>query len=83
MLRERTLDPILISAIRKIVADAAAYPLFHLFALFDGVADPSGLKEWFGVDLCSPSEEDRDLLHDHFFETYWDWVKKRGNSLPP
>jgi hypothetical protein len=58
------------SALRKLFADAASHPVFHLMCLADGVADA---PEFNGT-------EDRDdslMLHDAFFESYWAWRKRR------
>ncbi len=59
-------------ALRKVVASAAAGPLFRLFCLVDGVADPPVALE--------VEERDRlaDLpLHDGLFESYWAWRRRR------
>ena len=74
--------PEAVGAIRKVVADAAAAPLFHLFALMDGVAEPEDWQgEWAPVDLSETPEDGpaKAMLHDEFFETYWSWVAKRPN----
>lgn len=68
------------SALRKIVANAASAPLFDLFCLLDGVADPEAYEgEWVGFELMKPSddEEQAEMLHDAFFETYWGWRDRR------
>ena len=74
-------SPVLESALRKIIADAASYPIFRLFSLLDGVSDPYEYKEfWPGLTL-SPSDEEEvtedSLLHDDFFGTYWNWRRVR------
>lgn len=63
------------SALRKLFVDAAARPLFQLFSLVDGVADPSNWpsEPWLGLTL-SEKDEDSDnaeMWHDEFFESYW------------
>ena len=57
--------PAMERALRKLIADAAAYPMFHLLALVDGVTDPPHLSD----------VQDRDrpalrlMLHDGFYES--------------
>ena len=65
-------SPALERALRKIVANAAAYPLFHLMCLADGVADPPALG-----DMVDGDAVDDDMLHDQFYETYWAWRRRR------
>jgi len=61
------------SAIRKIIADAAAHPLFNLMSLFDGVVD---LPEDLDVSTRDQSLE-KLQLHDAFYESYWAWRRRR------
>jgi hypothetical protein len=70
-----------VAALRKIVADAAATPLFKLFALIDGVADPEHWDgEWSPIELSDAAEDaDQPMLHDALFESYWAWVERRGD----
>lgn len=63
-------------AIRKVVVYAAMAPVFHLFALFDCVADPDGFDEWLGVVLRPASDEASSMLHDDFFDSYWEFGKR-------
>ena len=74
--------PELESALRKIIANAAAIPLFSLFSCIDGVADPSTYgKDWFGLRLSQPVDDESDeMLHDSFFEMYWRWQKIRNGT---
>ncbi len=63
---------------RKIFLDAVSYPVFHLFSLIDGVADPQDYDEfWPGVKFSLRSENDSDAsnLHDEFYATYDEWKK--------
>src|SRR5262249_29508363 len=75
----------LVSALRKVVANAAAAPLFRLFATLQGVADPPDLNEpWLGATLTQASDEasnatSESMLHDELFETYWRWRAQRPN----
>ena len=65
------------TGLRKLLREAAFAPLFHLFCLLDGVADPRGWDGgvWLGADLVSPqADEHRELLHDAFMESYRDFV---------
>jgi len=81
-LAQASARPEAVAAIRKVVADAAAAPLFHLFALMDGVTEPDDWQgEWLPVDLSDASEDApaRPMLHDDLFESYWSWVAKRPN----
>jgi hypothetical protein len=70
------------SALRKLMADAAASPLFHLFCMIDGVADPPEL-----TDIQDNEQDDVELmLHDGFYSSYWAWRRRRpdpGWSLDP
>ncbi len=69
-------DQTLLMALKKIIVDAASYPVFHLFELMDGVTDPQNYDEyWSGAKFISRSEEDEEDfdLHDEFFATYDEW----------
>lgn len=71
-LRTLVISPGARSALEKLVADACGWPVFHLFSLMDGVADPEAdVGEWWGVTLESKREGDDDMLHDQFMESYW------------
>ena len=72
-LRKLSDDPILQSALRKIMKDVAAYPLFHLFTLLDGVGDPQGTTDWSGARLFRSGDEQSPMLHDEFFNSYRAW----------
>jgi len=66
------------AAIRKLFVDAAGRPLFHLFSLIDGVADPAQWPTsdpWLGLTVSEKDEdaEDSEMWHDQFFESYWDY----------
>lgn len=64
-------SPELESALRKIIADAAAWPLFHLFCLADGVIDPDVNA------LSQVPQDDGMMLHDALYDSYWAWRKQR------
>ena len=65
--------PAMERAIRKVIADAAAYPIFHLLSIADGVADQP--------EIDGVSAEDKTavelMLHDGFYESYWAWRRRR------
>jgi len=71
----------LTSALRKILADNSAAVVFELLNLFDGTAAPDDeLGGWTGVilsDLEDDTLEEKEMLHDRFFESYNDWKKIR------
>lgn len=72
-----------LAGIRALVTDACASALFQLFALLDGVADPevSLTDEWLGADLVAiDDDEDREMLHDAFFETWWKFHERAGRT---
>ena len=74
-------SPQLVSALRKMVADAVAETFFHFFNLVDATGDPlNWSSHWGPIRFCEPLLNDNDeaaMLHDKFFETYWDWRKQR------
>lgn len=71
-LRRLVVSPEARSALEKLVADACVWPVFHLFSVMDGVAEPEAdVGEWYGVTLESKQEGDDDMLHDQFMESYW------------
>jgi hypothetical protein len=64
------------AALEKVVADACSHPFFHLFSVMDGVADPEAdVGDWPGVTLASRREDDEEMLHDEFYESWWDYKK--------
>jgi hypothetical protein len=72
------INPSLKSALRKVIANASSYPLFHFFELLDGVANPAGCGEpWLGCTLETKADDDADFLHDDYYDAYWDWRKQR------
>ena len=66
-----SLSPAACSALTKVIADAASYPLFHLFSLIDGVTDPANAPAWRGVHLGQGMREPEPMLHDELYESYW------------
>jgi len=55
--------------------------------LFDGTSDSrNNSDKWSGVKLIDlpvydeNDDEYSEMLHDLFFETFWDWKKIRGNK---
>lgn len=71
------------SALRKIIADAASFPIFRLMTLLDGVSDPEGYEgSWPGF-LLQPKDDSEDsdsFLHDELDSAYWIWRKLRPTS---
>jgi hypothetical protein len=71
------------SALRKIVASAASFPLYHFICILDGIGDPADYDgEWLGaridpVPLDSDGSEENEPLRYEFFDSYWDWRKMR------
>lgn len=65
--------PAMESALRKLVASAAASPVFHLLCLADGVADPAPLADVQDSDSTVAGL----MLHDGFYESYWAWRRRR------
>ena len=66
------------TALEKLIADAAAEVIFDLLCMVDGVGDPevAPVKNWVGADLgARRSDEDREMLHDAFFESYWRYIE--------
>jgi len=74
-LRGLSLDGPARDGLTKVIADAIASAAFRFFCVMDGVGDPEGVQEerWLGVQLAEPDEEDHPMLHDAFFDTYWDF----------
>ena len=67
------------SALRKIIADAAAQPVFQALCLLDGVADLED-NSWTGiciVDMENAKENEGVFLHDEFMDLYWKWREIR------
>ena len=72
-LRELRLSPAAEAAVRKIVLDACSYPMFQLFCLLDGVADPESVTgHWPGLALVPRTTDAVPMYHDDFYESYWD-----------
>ncbi len=65
--------PAMERALRKLIADAAAYPIFHLLCLTDGVSDPTEVSDVDERDRVAAAM----MLHDGFYESYWAWRRRR------
>jgi hypothetical protein len=61
------------SALRKLIASAAATPVFDLLCLADGVADAASLADVQDADSMAVEL----MLHDGFYESYWAWRRRR------
>lgn len=74
-------DPILQSALRKVLADNSAGVLFEMMNWIDSTSDPNEeFGKWKGlafVDKTDEIEENDEMLHDALFSTYWDWKEIR------
>ncbi len=62
------------------IADASAKAFFEVFSLMDAVADPELAPHkgtWLGIDTTPgiPDEPDFPMLHDEFFERWWNFKK--------
>ena len=70
-------NAVLKSALQKITANNAAEVVFSIFSLLDGVTDPE--VEWTGLKLEDINEDGEEhsgeMLHDMFYDSYWDWKK--------
>jgi hypothetical protein len=66
-------SPAMLSALRKVIASAAATPLFDLFCLVDGVADAERLEDILDSDATAAES----MFHDGFYESYWAWRRRR------
>ena len=65
-----------VSGIRKVVANAAAGPLWTLFSLIDATADPTDYEEfWPPFELVE--SEDGERLEAPWLDAYWLWREKR------
>lgn len=72
------------SALTKIIADNSANVLLDFLSLADGVSDPE-TDAWEGdgiciVDLNDNCKGSREMLHDKFFEQYWNWKELKNRS---
>ena len=78
-LAELGAEPDLINALRKVFLDAAAYPVFHLFSVMDGVTDPQRYDGfWPGIQIGHRNEDDNEsFLHDEFYASYERWRNQR------
>ena len=74
------------NALRKIIADCSSGVIFNMLNLLDGTGSPKNYyDDWTGVKLIDEltgenQDEFNDMLHDSFFENYWEWRKIRGNK---
>jgi hypothetical protein len=76
-------NAVLRSALRKVIANASADVVFGLFNQIDGTSDPDiEVGEWSEVMLVDYSDEyePESMLHDEFYDTYWDWIDRRKSS---
>lgn len=80
-------NPDLQSALTKVFEDNTATVLFRFFSIIDQVAEPDAHSgNWSPVILVDQPEdynEPIEYLHDHFFETYWDWKEQYQQNPDP
>jgi hypothetical protein len=76
-------SPELRSALHKVFREVASRPLFHFFALIDGVADPTGWNGlWLGARVVEPPDDaDQEMWHDEFFASYWQYAKPNAPDV--
>lgn len=65
------------SALKKVIKDACAYPLFNLFCLLDSVSDPEDIDPWRGLSLCEKQDEDDEFMHDEFGGSFHAYYTKK------
>lgn len=79
-------DAHLQNALKKIFQDNTATVLFRFFSIIDRVGYPDPhYGKWSPVvlvDLPEDHHQEMGHLHDHFFETYWDWKEKQQDHKP-
>jgi hypothetical protein len=65
-LKSLVLSPDAKSGLKKLISDACSYPVFHLFSLMDGVADPDSneIEDWYGLDFSEKEVGSDTTLHD-------------------
>ena len=74
------------NVLRKVIADSSAGVIFDMLNVFDGTGSPKYYyDEWSGVKLIDEEfqeneEEFNDMLHDRFYESYWEWRKIRSHK---
>ena len=74
------------SGLRKLIADNSAGIVFNMFNFFDGTGTlKNDDGNWTGIKLVDEepnknSETFNDVLHDNFYESYWEWKKIRGDK---
>jgi hypothetical protein len=70
------------SALRKVLANASASVIFNMLNWFDGTSDPES-ESWTGVTLVDSDtvgDPPYAMLHDDFYDKYWDWRETRGDK---
>jgi hypothetical protein len=76
-LRALAIDEHAAQGLQKVVADSMSLAFFIFFNLMDATGDPADGVEgtWLGAELAEPTLDYRPMLHDAFFETYWDFAE--------
>ena len=65
--------PAMERALRKLIASAAASPMFDLLCLIDEVADAPAVEDVQDSDAMAIEL----MFHDGFYESYWAWRRRR------
>lgn len=76
-------NPILKSALRKVIASSSASVFFSILNVIDGTSSPEVKSdEWDDVMLVDMGDdfEEGEMLHDEFYSTYWKWKSQRLNK---
>jgi hypothetical protein len=76
------LSPEAKSGLRKLIASACFTPVYGLFCLLDGIADPEtgGANPWLGLTLATKPKEDEPMLHIELYESYWAYKAHRSKQ---
>ncbi len=72
--------PHLKSALQKVLADSTAGAFFNFFNFLDGTGDPKEKHgKWTWATIVDHPQDGNDpyiqMLHDSFYDAYWDWKK--------
>lgn len=71
--------PEAVRAVRKVVADAVAWPVYDLLCMIDGAREPEGWEiQWQPFEISAAEEgSPPGTLHTAFQETYQEWQRLR------
>lgn len=78
-------NEIMRDALRKVLASNSASVFFDFFNIVDGTGDPDPetgkWSEIMLIDMPKDFDGHIEFLHDHFYDTYWNWKEKRRASF--